>query len=57
MIANFRNNNSLEIADFDGTGTQQALVGGKHSISLYDLQNSGNLQMVLGTSVGMLVAR
>ena len=30
---------------------------GKHSLSFYDLQNSGNLQLVLGTSVGMLVTQ
>jgi len=30
---------------------------GKHSLSFYDLQGSGNLQLVLGTSVGMLVTR
>ena len=35
-----RNNNSLEIADFDGTGTQQALINGFNSV--YLLKKSGS---------------
>jgi VCBS repeat protein len=30
---------------------------GKHSLSFYDLHNTGNLQLVLGTSLGMLVTQ